>query len=296
MRAVEIIRRPSTAERGELVEFVTACTSEAGSRPLSDHLWLDLTAGDGEGFLAVRARDETGTLALAQVSAAHRSSSLELVAGPAGSDRRAVLADVAETAVDSFRRRNAGTLFWWVDEPDADDHALADRLGLAPSRLLYEMRRPLPTREHATIETRAFVPGDDEDAWIDVNNRAFAGHGEQGGWTRDQLARRMREPWFDPAGFRIHERSGRIVAFCWTKLHRDHQPVLGEIYVIAVDPDFHGQGLGRQLTLAGLDSIAARDITVANLFVDAANPAAVSLYERLGFTIHHRRQAFAGTF
>jgi len=65
--------------------------------------------------------------------------------------------------------------------------------------------------------------------------------------------------------------------------------------VIAVDPAFHGRGLGRQLTLAGLDSISGRGITLANLYVDAGNAAAVALYRRLGFHVHRTRVAFAGT-
>jgi len=146
------------------------------------------------------------------------------------------------------------------------------------------------------VATRDFVPGVDDDAWLAVNNRAFADHGEQGGWTHDDLQLRMTEPWFDPAGFRIHEVDGRIAAFCWTKLHDEFDPVIGEIYVIAVDPDFHGRGLGKQLTLAGLDSIAARGVDTADLYVDADNTAAVGLYDRLGFTIHRSRQAYAGTF
>ena len=83
-----------------------------------------------------------------------------------------------------------------------------------------------------------------------------------------------------------------MLAFCWTKLHTESDPVVGEIYVIAVDPDAHGRGLGKQLTLAGLDSIAARGITTANLYVDAGNEAAVGLYRRLGFDVHRRRIAF----
>jgi mycothiol synthase len=156
------------------------------------------------------------------------------------------------------------------------------------------MRRPLPAEEHAAITTRPFRPGQDEQAWLEVNNRAFQRHPEQGGWTEQTLKARQAQPWFDPDGFLLHHRDGRLAGFCWTKVHRAEASSLGEIYVVAVDPDFSGHGLGRQLTLAGLDHLVEKGCPEAMLYVDATNVPALKLYIDLGFTVNHIDRAYTG--
>jgi mycothiol synthase len=199
-------------------------------------------------------------------------------------------------ALDDVRAGGGGAVYVWVRDPTTGDDAVAVAAGLQPGREQYQLRVPLPLPDPG-LSWRPFEPGRDEDAWLAVNNRAFAWHPEQGGWDRPMLERHLAEPWFDPAGFLLHERDGRLAGFCWTKVHpageADGDPALGEIYVIAVDPDFHGTGLGRDLTLAGLAWLhRERGTPVGMLYVDAANEAALGLYRKLGFTPHHTDRAY----
>ncbi len=186
--------------------------------------------------------------------------------------------------------------------------------GLQRSRALFQMRRSLPLDDDLraatrSIQVRPFRAETDSDGFLRVNNRAFSWHPDQGGWTQANLAERMTEPWFSSAGFLIHEATPQSAAgahgtaespgisagtavidgFCWTKVHpeTDDDPAMGEIFVIAADPSTHGTGLGRALTVAGLDHLAGLGLTVGMLYVEHDNGAAVSLYERLGFSVHH---------
>lgn len=296
MRITELAPDPADDERRAALSFVETVEALTGVAQLSDHLRLDLGRAAGAGTpgpLTATVRSNGDIVAFAQVSGANEASMVEVVVDPRVHDATDVRDDVVATIIHAHRARSEAPLVWWLDDPTAHDLAVAERFGLVVWRELYEMRRSLPHPERAEIATRDFRPGVDDDAWLRVNNRAFAGHGEQGGWTHDTLALRLAEPWFDPAGFRVYELDGEFVAFCWTKLHTDTEPVIGEIYVIAVDPAVHGRGLGKQLTLAGLDSISDRGVTVANLYVDAGNTPAVNLYRRLGFDIHRRRVALA---
>ena len=81
----------------------------------------------------------------------------------------------------------------------------------------------------------------------------------------------------------------------WTKIHTEETPPSGEIYVIGVDPAFQGRGLGKTMTLVGLDWMhRERGITRGMLYVDAENEAAVAMYTKLGFAIDHVDRSFLG--
>ncbi len=174
----------------------------------------------------------------------------------------------------------------WVHGTTPDRRAHLERVGLVSDRTLLKMQCSLPTPP-PSIETVSFTEADIGE-FVAVNNRAFSWHPEQSGLTPEAVRTEMTEPWFDAEGFRLHRIDGQLAGFCWTKIHEIDDlatgPV-GEIYVIAVDPQFHGQGLGKALTLAGLDHIAGLGIRTAILYVESDNDAAVATYEKLGFTV-----------
>lgn len=177
--------------------------------------------------------------------------------------------------------------------------------GWARVRLLHQMRRSLPLPDELRDATRSITVtpyvDDDAEGLLRVNNRAFAWHPDQGGWDADRLAGRMAEPWFRPEDLLVHHTDGRVDGFCWTKAHPalpegvddGPRPAAGEIFVIAADPDTHGTGLGRALTVAGLDHLAAQGLRLGLLYVEADNDAAIALYERLGFRVHHSDAGYA---
>jgi mycothiol synthase len=293
---VEIKRQMGAGDIAAVVELLEAATEADGHRPLGEHQWLDLVEGGRKGFAGLVAWEpgHSHPVGYAQVTRGVRDWAVEFVIDP--HHRRehggAIGADLLNRALEIVANEGGGHVHLWVPKPGSLHDEVAQSVGLRPGRELLQMRRQLPTGIDYDLETRPFVPGRDDAAWLEVNNRAFRWHPEQGGWSLETLQARQREPWFDAEGFLLHERDGRLAGFCWTKIHDDHDPRLGEIYVIAVDPDFQGLGLGRSLVLAGLDSLAARHTPTGMLYVDAANTAAVELYKALGFEVDHVDRAY----
>lgn len=178
----------------------------------------------------------------------------------------------------------------WAHGGHSAARHLAQVLGLTLFRELRQMRRSLADLDLSEpvlpegVTVRTFVPGRDDAAWLALNAAAFAHHPEQGSLTQRDLDDRKAEPWFDPKGFFLAERDGRLVGFHWTKVHRAEN--LGEVYVLGVSPQAQGGGLGKSLTTIGLRHLAGQGLPTVMLYVDADNKAAVTVYERLGFLTH----------
>jgi mycothiol synthase len=219
---------------------------------------------------------------------------VDLVVHPSAR-RRGVGTALAEAVVAGHPE---GTLSAWSHGNHPAAAALAQRFGFTRVRDLWVMRLPLtdPLRGQVLpVETpsspgvvvRAFEPGRDEEAFLALNAEAFAGHPEQGRMTRADLDQRMAEPWFDPEGFFVAEArsgdAGELLGFHWTKVHPG-EPPHGEVYVVGVSPKAQGMGLGRLLTLTGLQHLAARGLEEAILYVESDNAPAIAVYSGLGFT------------
>ncbi len=283
----------AAARAADALALVGRAAEQDGVSPLSEHVMLHLRYGGdprarnvliytGERLAGYGHLDPTdpveGPAAEMVIDPEQRQRGLGLTLGQA----------LAQEAGGS------GLRLWAHGELPAAAR-LAAAAGFERSRALWQMRRSLQTMIDRPqladgVEVRTFVPGKDEDAWIRLNQRAFARHPEQGAWTMSDLELREREPWFAPDGFFLAERGGSLVAFHWTKIHGDHQSAehgheaIGEVYVVGVDPDERGTGLGRALTLVGLRYLRGRGLAQVMLYVDETNKAAIGLYESLGFT------------
>jgi mycothiol synthase len=199
---------------------------------------------------------------------------------------------IGTALVTAARDRGGNAVQFWAHGTLPAAKALAAKLNLRPVRELIQMRRPLSEiPDHDVpqgISIRTWAGNDDNAELLRVNNAAFSWHPEQGGWTEEDIAARLAEPWFDPAGlFLAFDETGVLRGFHWTKVH-DARPgeVLGEVYVLGVDPAAQGRGLGRTLTLTGLGHLAGRlggAESAVMLYVEADNTAAIRTYAALGF-------------
>ena len=255
-----------------IATIASAAERADGAAPLDEATWLALR--HDRGIRTWLDRDGVALLA---------GSELNLVVHPEARGQgvgSSLLAGVLGSVGDASLRA-------WshIDHPAAA--RLASSYAFDRVRELWVMRRPtslalpaLVLPEGVTI--RGFQDTGTADL-LRLNAASFTDHPEQGAMDEANFAERVSEPWFDPEGLLVAEDStGRMLGFHWTK---QHSPELGEVYVVAVDPHVQGIGLGRLVTLAGLQHLAGLGVSEVILYVESDNAPAIAIYrDKLGFS------------
>lgn len=286
-RQIETLDEITPEQARAVLELLDAAARSDGVQAVSEQGRLQLRGGPRAGvrhFLLTAGGELTGYAQLEDTDPVEAPAA-ELVVHPSHRGRGHGRALGAALLAASGKRLRV-----WAHGGKSAARHLAQVLGLTMFRELRQLRRPLEPLDIAEpvlpdgVTVRTFTPGQDDAAWLAVNAAAFAHHPEQGGLTQRDLDDRVGEPWFDPKGFFLAERDGRLVGFHWTKVHAAEH--LGEVYVVGISPDAQGGGLGKALTAIGLRHLAAQGLPTAMLYVDADNTAAVTVYERLGFATH----------
>ena len=297
---MKVLSHLDQATQSQVLDLIEAARSHDGIPPLADHVLLHLRHGGDRAdthiihTASINSPDDTIVgYAHLDITDEVEGPSAELVIHPDYRHRgygKELLERVKELAGNRLRLWSHGDL------PGAQNLAIHN--GFHRVRTVIQMQRPLnddiPLPNPATT-IRSFLLDIDNDEWLSLNNRIFAGHPEQGRWTNNDLAIRTHEAWFDDRGFLLAIDQSKIIGFCWTKIHgghthshgesndhHDHEPI-GEIYIMGIDPSYSRQGIGKDIALAGIHHLRYQGLNSVLLYVDETNSSAINLYTSIGF-------------
>ena len=185
------------------------------------------------------------------------------------------------------RARAANLDVLHVDVPEADEArqaAFAER-GWLPVRTHLHLRRDCAPRAGVGVPAGAAMGQAERGDAAEVaalQNAAFAGSWGYAPNTGEEVAYRI---------FDLHARPDRVVtlrdvdsedliAYCWSRLDGRR----GVVGMVGVAPERQGQGLGRVVTGLGVNDLIDLGAETLEITVDSENPAAIRVYESLGFT------------
>lgn len=288
----------------EIAALARAAAERSGHEALSETRLLELglaaRGGTVPGFAALflRAGDSGALAGYGQLCRGPSGWDVEVVTDP-DVDAAPLREPLLRHALHLAAEAGGGALQLFVPRAGDADDRLAAAVGLDAGRELHQMRRPLPLDAALAaladkVAVRGFRTGEDEAAFLALNNAAFSSHPDQGNWDEATLAEREAQPWFDPDGLLLAEDGDRLAGFCWTKIDPEAART-GEIYVLGVAPGSQGAGLGAALLAAGCRYLSGRGATTVTLYVDGDNEPARRLYASAGFVVDHRDRVYLGT-
>jgi len=194
----------------------------------------------------------------------------------------------------SRRAKESGARVVHVNVPEDNVAAkgLLSELGFGFVRRFLDLRLKLSDAqllagEQVALPCRHLQPGE-EDKLTEIQNRSFAGTWAYNPNTAEEIAYRLGLIGCSPEDVILILQEDKPVGYCWTATNLGEDAAgtnRGRIFMLGVDPDYRGKGVGKRALLAGLAHLMSKGVEAAELTVDSENAAACALYESVGFKV-----------
>ena len=236
--------------------------------------------GDIIGYIDVRAELDIGRAVLSFL--AHPEHRGEVV-----------VMKLIERAVIRARELKARRVHVNVLEGAESVRRLLAKIGFRFIRRFLELRLDLsngdvPNINRISPRFRHLKRGE-EDKLVQIQNRSFAGTWGFNPNTLEEIVHRIRLPGCSPEDTILACDGEDVIGYCWTRIYagkyKRPRGNGGRIYMLGVNPDYRGKGIGKGVLLAGLSYLKSNGVGIIELTVDSKNKAACTLYRSAGFRI-----------
>jgi len=136
------------------------------------------------------------------------------------------------------------------------------------------------------LQCRHLQPGE-ESRLTKIQNRSFNGTWGFNPNSVEEISYRTNLNHCSPEDVILACDGENIIGYCWTRTiyEAGKNEIIGQIFMLGVDPDYRGRGIGKGVLLAGLSYVKSKGLQVAELTVDSKNQAACTLYRSVGFRV-----------
>ena len=264
--------------------------------------------GEAQGYSLAELRDEWRDLDLDRDAWIAVASDGEIAGYAYTRDRRHVRVDVEVYVHPKHVDRGIGTTLIRISEERAREHvplappdtrvvlhnwingqnaaacSLLEREGYTPARYFLQMERLLdnapPDPEWPEgVETRSFVPGEDEQIFYETSEEAMADHWGHVPISIDDWKQRRMGSTFDPGLWFLATEGGEAAGVALCSVSDD----IGWVDILAVRAPWRRRGLGMALLQHAAGEFHRRGLGRMALGVDSESPTgATRLYERAG--------------
>ena len=176
-----------------------------------------------------------------------------------------------------------------IRQDNAIAKSVLSRLGFRVVRRFLELElqlSDLPDAAHNTY-SHCHLQRGEEDKLTQIQNRCFAGTWGYNPNTTEEIAHYTNLSNHLLEDIVLIYDENKLIGYCWTVISHEAEATKGErkgrIFMLGVDPDYRGRGIGRVALLAGLSYLKSKGVRVAELTVDSENEVACALYHSVGF-------------